>query len=109
MANIDTSEYEHQALSGDWRAAVSVLSRSTVKPEVREALMIDDAHREVRIALARRQDVTAEELTWIAMCDDPFVLNIVVSHPQRRRQRSRASVSGLRAVKRRSGSSSSRS
>lgn len=81
MNGYDAETFEAAAIAGDWRAAVSVLSRATVKPEVLEALMVPGAHDEVRIALAARTDVTPEQLDWCSQCDSPFILNRLVSHP----------------------------
>jgi hypothetical protein len=78
----DAEKFEAAALAGDWHAAVSVLSRASLKPKVLEALMVDDAHIEVRIALAMRPDVTPEQIEWCAQCESPFLLNRLVSHPR---------------------------
>jgi hypothetical protein len=82
MSGYDAEQFEAAAIEGDWKAAISVLSRSTVKPEVLSALMSDDAHDEIRIALALRSDVTPQQLVWCAECDSPFILNRLVSHPR---------------------------
>lgn len=82
MNGIDISDFERRAVSGDWHAAVTVLSRASLKPEVLEQLMVPEAHLEVRIALAARQDVTPEQLAWCANCDSAFMLNRIVSHPK---------------------------
>ncbi|MET3367234.1 UNVERIFIED_CONTAM: hypothetical protein ABIE34_000455 [Jeotgalibacillus campisalis] len=81
MGNIDLRKFEQQ-LSGDWRSAVTVLSQSTANPVTLEGLMTPDAHLEIRIALAARPDVTAEQLAWVADCDDLYLLNRAVSHPR---------------------------
>jgi hypothetical protein len=77
----DAETFEKAALAGDWKAAISVLSRASVDPAVLAQLMTNDAHDEVRIALAMRDEVTPEQLTWCAQCDSPFILNRLVSHP----------------------------
>jgi hypothetical protein len=82
MNGYDAAEFEAKALAGDWKAAVSVPSRASLKLKVLQQLMTDDAHDEVRIALAMRSDVTPEQLTWCAQCDSPFMLNRIVMHPR---------------------------
>lgn len=82
MNGIDIGEFERRAISGDWNAAVTVLTRASLKPEVLKQLMVSDAHLEVRIALAARPDVTAEQLTWCAECESPLLLNRLVGHPR---------------------------
>lgn len=82
MTGYDAEVFEARALAGDWHAAVSVLSRATLKPEVLSALMTDDAHIEIRIALAMRSDVTPEQLSWCSETDNTFILNRLVSHPK---------------------------
>lgn len=82
MSGYDAEEFERRALAGDSRAAVTVLSRSSVKSGVLEALMSPEADREIRITLAARQDVTPDQLAWIADCDDAYILNRAVSHPR---------------------------
>lgn len=71
MTDYDAETFEARAIAGDWKAAASVLSRASVDPEVLSQLMTPDAHLEVRIALASRSDVTAEQLDWCAQCDSP--------------------------------------
>jgi hypothetical protein len=78
----DAESFEARALAGDIMAASGVLSRPSLKPEVRSALMVDGAHDEIRIAVATRADVTPEELDWCSDCDNPFILNRLVSHPK---------------------------
>lgn len=82
MNGYDAKEFEARALAGDWKAAVSVLSRSSLRAEVIAGLMAGDAHDEVRIALAMRSDVTPEQLSWVAQCDNTFILNRLVAHPK---------------------------
>lgn len=83
MNGYDAATFEQRAIAGDWKAAISVLSRASLKPEVRAALMTDDAHDEVRIALAMRSDVAPDELDWCARTtDSTFILNRLVSHPR---------------------------
>jgi hypothetical protein len=82
MTGYDAESFEQQAIAGDWHAAVSVLSRASLKPEVLQQLMVDDAHDEVRIALAMRADVTPAQLEWVSQCDNTFILNRLVSHPR---------------------------
>lgn len=82
MSEYDADEFERRAIAGDWHAAVSVLSRASLKPEVLTQLMVPDAHDEVRIALAMRTDVTPAQLKWAADCDSPFLLNRLVAHPK---------------------------
>lgn len=82
MTGYDAQVFEAKAIGGDWQAAVTVLSRAHINPEVLEQLMTDDAHLEIRIALAARQDVTSEQLAWCSRCDSPFLLNRLVSHPK---------------------------
>ncbi|MET4144418.1 hypothetical protein [Arthrobacter sp. UYCo732] len=81
MNGYDAATFETRAVAGDWHAAVSVLSRASVDPDVLAALMTDDAHIEVRLALAMRSDVTAEQLAWCAQCESAFMLNRLVAHP----------------------------
>lgn len=82
MTDHNAEEFEARTIEGDWHAAVSVLSRASVKPEVLAALMTDDAHLEIRLALAMRSDVTPQQLDWCSKCDSPFMLNRLVSHPK---------------------------
>jgi hypothetical protein len=82
MSDYDAASFERRAIAGDWNAAISVLSRASLDPEVLRQLMTDHAHIEVGIALAMRADVTAEQLTWCSQCDSAFVLNRLVSHPK---------------------------
>lgn len=81
MGDYDAEDFERRALSGDWRAAVSVLSKAFLKPDVRSALMTPDAHDEIRIAMATRSDVAPEELAWAAATTtSTFILNRIVAH-----------------------------
>jgi hypothetical protein len=82
MTGYDAEEFESRAIAGDWQAAVSALSLASVKPDVLAALMTDDAHTEIRLALAMLSDVTPEQLDWCSKCDSTFMLNRVVSHPR---------------------------
>jgi hypothetical protein len=82
MCEYDAAGFESRAIAGEWKAAISVLSRASLKPEVLQRLMVDEAHTEVRIALAMRDDVTPEQLQWCAHCDSAFLLNRLVSHPK---------------------------
>lgn len=78
MTGYNAEEFETRAIAGDWRAAVADLSRATLKPEVLQQLMVPGAHDEVRIGLAMRADVTAEQIEWIASTtDSAFILNRV--------------------------------
>lgn len=80
MSGYVEEEFEQRALAGDWKAAVAVLSRASLKPEVLAALMTDDAHDEVRIGVAARQDVTVEQLRWVAQTENCAILNRLVAH-----------------------------
>jgi len=82
MSNYDAAKFEAAALAGDWRAAVAVLSRSAVRPEVLEALMIPDAHLEVVMGVLARQDVTPDHLAWAATFDNAQILSRVVANPK---------------------------
>jgi hypothetical protein len=82
MSGYDAARFEAAALAGDWRAAVAVLSRSTVRPEVMEALMAPDAHVEVVLGVMGRHDVTPERLAWAATFDNAQILGRVVSNPK---------------------------
>lgn len=77
MTGYDAAEFEARAVAGDWHAAVSVLSRASVKNEVLAALMTDEAHIEIRIALAMRSDLSPEQLAWCAETENAFIL----THP----------------------------
>ncbi|MET4144424.1 hypothetical protein [Arthrobacter sp. UYCo732] len=96
MNGYDAEECEARALAGDWRAAISVLSRAALKPEVLAALMNNDAHIEVRLALAMRSDVSAEQLAWCAQTDSTHMLNRLVAHP-------RTPLSTIKGIRDRSG------
>lgn len=61
---------------------MAVLSRSTVRPEVLEALMKPDAHLEVVLGVLGRQAVTREHLAWAATFDNAQVLGRVLSNPK---------------------------
>lgn len=55
MSGYDAESFEAAAIAGDWKAAVAVLSRSTVRPEVMGgALMSPDAHVEVVLGVMGR-------------------------------------------------------
>lgn len=82
MTGYDAETFEADALAGDWKAAVAVLSRAAVRPEVLEALMSNDAHLEVVLGVMARQDVTAEHLAWAATFDNAQILGRVVSNPK---------------------------
>ncbi|UZX02482.1 hypothetical protein F8G81_07520 [Arthrobacter sp. CDRTa11] len=82
MTGYDAEEFERRAIAGDWKAAISVLSRASLKPEVLSVLMTEDAHIEVRLALAMRPDVTPEQLAWCAETDDAHMLNRLIAHPR---------------------------
>ena len=82
MSGYDAEKFEAEALAGDWRAAVAVLYRATVRPEVLQALMAPDAHLEVVLGVLARQDVTVEHLEWAATFDNAQILGRVVSNPK---------------------------
>lgn len=82
MTEYNAAAFESAALAGDWRAAVAVLSRASVRPEVLEALMSPDAHLEVVLGVLARQDVTPERLAWAATFDNAQILGRVVSNPK---------------------------
>ncbi|WP_284986948.1 hypothetical protein [Arthrobacter sp. fls2-241-R2A-172] len=82
MTGYDAETFEAEALAGDWKAAVSVLARSSVRPEVLEALMTPDAHLEVVLGVLGRPSVTAEHLAWAATFDNAQILGRVVSNPK---------------------------
>ncbi|NWL32995.1 hypothetical protein [Paenarthrobacter nitroguajacolicus] len=82
MNGYDAEKFEADALTGDWRAAVAVLSRSNLRPEVLAALMTEDAHLEVVLSVIGRQDVTPERLAWAATFDNAQILGRVVSNPK---------------------------
>ncbi|QOT16463.1 hypothetical protein [Paenarthrobacter sp. YJN-5] len=75
-------EFETKALQGDWLAAVTVLSRISVRPDVLEALMTPDAHKEVVLGVLSRPDVTPGQIAWAATFDNAQVLGRVVSNPK---------------------------
>lgn len=82
MTEYNAEESEARALAGDRKAAVSVLSRSSLKPEVLSALMTDDADDDIRTAVAMRSDATPGQLAWCAQCDNLVLLNRLVAHPK---------------------------
>lgn len=82
MTGYDAERFEAAALAGDWRAALAVLSRASVRPEVLKALMTPDAHLEVVLGVLGRQDVTVEHLQWAATFDNAQILSRVVSNPK---------------------------
>lgn len=82
MSGYDAERFEAAALAGDWRAAVAVLSRSSVRPEVLDALMTPDAHLEVVLGVLGRLDVTPDRLGWAATFDNAQILGRVVSNPK---------------------------
>lgn len=82
MTGYEAEKFEAEALAGDWRAAVAVLSRANLRPEVLEALMTQDAHLEVVLGVLGRQGVTPEHLTWAAKFDNAQILGRVVSNPK---------------------------
>ena len=63
-------------------AAVTVLSRSSIRPEVLEALMTPDADKEVVLSVLSRPEVTPEHLAWAAGFDNAQILGRVVSNPK---------------------------
>ncbi|MFE4195264.1 hypothetical protein ACFRJ9_05315 [Paenarthrobacter sp. NPDC056912] len=75
-------QYETRALNGDWKAACTVLSRTSVRPEVLEAPMTPDAHLEVVLGVLGRPGVTPEHLAWAATFDNAQILGRVVSNPK---------------------------
>lgn len=74
--------FEARALQGDWLAAVTVLSRPSIGPEVLEALMTPDADKEVVLGVLSRPDVTVEHIAWAASFDNAQVLGRVASNPK---------------------------
>ena len=82
MTGYDAEKFEAAALAGDWKAAVAVLSRAAVRPEVLDALMSPEAHLEVVLGVLARQDVTPEHLAWAATFDNAQILGRVVSNPK---------------------------
>lgn len=82
MTGYDAEEFEADALAGDWRAAVAVLSRANLRPEVLAGLMTQDAHLEVVLGVLNRQDVKPDHLAWAATFDNAQILGRVVSNPK---------------------------
>ncbi|WP_420179705.1 hypothetical protein [Paenarthrobacter sp. TA1.8] len=82
MTGYDAEKFEADALAGDWRAAVAVLSRANLRPEVVAGLMTHDAHLEVVLGILGRQDVTSEHLAWAATFDNAQILGRVLSNPK---------------------------
>lgn len=74
--------FETKALQGDWLAAVTVLSRISIRPEVLDALMTPDAHKEVVLGVLSRIDVTPDQILWAASFDNAQILGRVVSNPK---------------------------
>lgn len=80
MTGYDPAEFEARAIGGNGMPQ-SVLSRAAIKPEVLQRLMVPEAHDEVLLALATHQDVTPEQLDWIAEhTEDTYVLNRTAAH-----------------------------
>lgn len=75
-------EFETRALQGDWLAALTVLSRPNIKPEVLEALMVPGADKEVVLGVLSRPDVTPDQIAWAASFDNAQILGRVVSNPK---------------------------
>lgn len=49
---------------------------------VRDAqIMPEDAHDETRVAFPARTDVEPEQRDWCSRCENPLILNRLVSHP----------------------------
>ncbi|WOH20108.1 hypothetical protein IRJ34_07230 [Paenarthrobacter sp. GOM3] len=82
MTGYDAETFEAGALAGDWKAAIAVLSRASVRPEALEALMASDAHVEVVLGVLARPSVTPEHLAWAATFDNAQILGRVVSNPK---------------------------
>ena len=82
MSGYDAEKFEAEALAGDWKAAVAVLARAHVRPEVLEALMTPDAHLEVVLGVIGRSDVTPERMAWAATFENAQILGRVVSNPK---------------------------
>lgn len=75
-------EFETKALAGDWRAACTVLSRASIRPEVLGALMTPDAHVDMLFAVLSRWGVSVEHIAWAVTFDNPRILGRVVSNPK---------------------------
>ncbi|GLU58556.1 hypothetical protein [Paenarthrobacter ureafaciens] len=82
MTGYDAEKFEAAAQAGHWRAAIAVLSRASVRPEVLEALMTPDADKEVVLGVLSRPDVTVEHIAWAATFDNAQILGRVVSNPK---------------------------
>lgn len=80
MTEYDAEAYEAKALSGDWRAQVTVLTRSSIKPDVLSGIIGQpDLHQEVQLALIDRRDCSPEILDWVASrTSSAVVLNRIV-------------------------------
>ena len=81
MNEQSSEDLEREAVAGDWQAAVSVLSRPSLKPEARTALQTPEAHDELRMALLAGADVAPGEIEWAASpTESTFILNRIVAH-----------------------------
>lgn len=80
MSEYNAAEYIQRALSGDWRAQITVLTRSSVDPEVLVAIMgKPELHEEVQLAIIGRRDAAVEQLEWVAhRTESAVVLNRTV-------------------------------
>lgn len=80
MNEYNAGEFIQRALSGDWRAQITVLTRSSINPEVLVAIMQQSPlHQEVQLAIIGRRDATVDQLELVAQrTESAVVLNRIV-------------------------------
>lgn len=80
MTDYDAEAFEAKARAGDWKAQVTVLTRSTINPDLLAAIMSQpEIHDQVMLAIIGRRDSTSETMDWAAgRTSSAVVLNRIV-------------------------------
>lgn len=80
MTEYDAEAFEARARAGDWKAQITVLTRSSVDSEVLAAIMSQpEIHDQVMLAIIGRRDSTSETMDWAARrTSSAVVLNRIV-------------------------------
>ncbi|WP_152642537.1 hypothetical protein [Pseudarthrobacter chlorophenolicus] len=83
MQGYTPDELLELARSVRWQDQVTAATRTNIKPEVLDALMVPGLHHEVTLSLISRPGVTEEELAWLAEhTDSPHALGRIAGHPE---------------------------
>lgn len=80
MSDCDAEAFEARARAGDWRAQITVLTRSTIDPDMLSAIMSQpELHDQVMLAIIERRGSTSETMDWAASrTSSAVVLNRIV-------------------------------